>query len=92
MQYTLPTPETERRVFALLTNLIDKYIEKPNKKTKKEFLDYYNAVEPYLQQKWKNQIIKTKSNKFTFDDLEKSIDLALAFMYKEKLKKQWKKQ
>lgn len=92
MQYTLPTPETERRVFALLTDLIDKYIEKPNKKTKAEFLKYYNSVEPYLQWKWKNTITKTKGNKFTFDDLEKSMDLALALMYKEELKKQWTKQ
>ena len=88
--YTLPNPNEERRVFALLTNLIDKYIEKPNKKTKAEFLEYYNSVEPYLQRKWQNTITK-KNNKFTFDNLEKSMDLTLALMYKEELKNQWKK-
>lgn len=89
--YTPPTPTEERRVFALLTHLIDNYIKKPDKKTKAEFLEYYNSVDPYLQWKWQNTITK-KNNKSTFDDLEKSMELALALMYKEELKKQWKQQ
>lgn len=83
--YTPPTPETERRVFALLTNLIDNYIKKPDKKTKAEFLEYYNSVEPYLQNKWKYEITTKKTNK-----LNKEINLASALIYKEELKNKWK--
>lgn len=83
--YTIPTPEEEKRVFALLTDLIDKYIAKPDKKTKANFLEYYNSVEPYLQNKWKYEITTKKTN-----ELNKSIDLALALIYKEELKNKWK--
>ena len=76
----------KKRVFALLTDLIDKYIAKPDKKTKAIFLEYYNSVEPYLQNKWKYEITTKKTN-----ELNKSIDLALALIYKEELKNKWKK-
>lgn len=36
--YTIPTPEEEKRVFALLTDLIDKYIAKSNEKKKYEMI------------------------------------------------------
>lgn len=83
--YIPPTPETEKRVFALLTDLLDKYIAKPNEKTKANFLKYYNSVEPYLQNKWKYEITTKKTNK-----LNKEINLASALIYKEELKNKWK--
>ena len=82
--YTIPTPEEEKRVFALLTDLIDKYIANTDKKTKENFLEYYNSVDPYLQNKWKYEITTKKTN-----ELNKSIDLTLALIYKEELKNKW---
>lgn len=83
--YTIPTPEEKKRVFALLTDLIDKYIAKPNEKTKANFLEYYNSVEPYLQNKWKYEITTKKTN-----ELNKMIDLTSALIYKKELKNKWK--
>ena len=64
-----------------MINILQSQIKKP----KANFLEYYNSVEPYLQNKWKYEITTKKTN-----ELNKSIDLALALIYKEELKNKWK--